>query len=356
MLDDANGCYSLGKSEDCQLDEYAAFDVLRFVLASAVMLNHIGVITWINAGNLAVQVFFALSGWLIGGILCKTPASDLARFYFNRATRIWIPYLGAVAALYTVSVLHEGIKPRTLEFLAYDLTFTHNWFAMTPDPATALAQMPLAGTGNHFWSLAVEEQFYLLSPLLITLAPFGKRVATWVCIAIVACATRSQYGAISLGVLAVVLAGQYPGWYLKSVMRAALLGYAVLLAMMLVDNAWYEWAAPLFAVSVVLLLAAPMRRTAITRWVGGVSFPFYLNAWIGIFIFHALEKRFGWDGSALLMLVEFALGLGVAAIAYHLIDVRVMARRGEFYRPTLGWSLGVAGYCLVTAGVVVWGY
>jgi peptidoglycan/LPS O-acetylase OafA/YrhL len=49
------------------------------------------VIPWDTAANLAVQIFFALSGWLIGGILLRTDVQDLPRFYFNRATRIWIP-------------------------------------------------------------------------------------------------------------------------------------------------------------------------------------------------------------------------------------------------------------------------
>ena len=340
-----------GTREEHKLEEYASFDILRFVLASVVMLNHIGVITWINAGNLAVQIFFALSGWLIGGILCRARASDLSLFYFGRATRIWIPYVIAVAALYTVSFVHEGLKPRSIEFLAYDLTFTHNWFAMTPDVATALAQMPLAATGNHFWSLAVEEQFYLLSPLVITLVPLGGSVVTWACIAIVACATKSQYGAISLGVLAVVLSIRHPGWYLRPVARGALLCCVSGLGMILANDSWYERAAPLFSACTVLLLATPLRRNTVTRWLGGVSFPFYLLAWIGTFLFHALTKRFGWMELSGLWPVEFALGLGVAAVAYHLVDVHVMARRSTFYRPTLGWALGATGYALVLIGI-----
>lgn len=74
--------------ESAKLAAYAAFDVLRFLLASAVMLFHMGVIAWGNAGNLAVQVFSALSGWLIGSILYRTTAREVGRFYFNRATRI----------------------------------------------------------------------------------------------------------------------------------------------------------------------------------------------------------------------------------------------------------------------------
>lgn len=82
--------------EATKVNDYAAFEVLRFLLAFTVLLSHKGVLTWENAGNLAVQVFFALSGWLVGSILCRTDRSELSRFYFNRATRIWIPYFFTV--------------------------------------------------------------------------------------------------------------------------------------------------------------------------------------------------------------------------------------------------------------------
>jgi peptidoglycan/LPS O-acetylase OafA/YrhL len=70
---------------------YPLFDWLRFLLASVVVLGHANFVTWDHAGNLAVQVFFALSGFLIGGILLTTRRAELPHFFFNRATRIWIP-------------------------------------------------------------------------------------------------------------------------------------------------------------------------------------------------------------------------------------------------------------------------
>ena len=82
---------------------FPLFDWLRFVLASVVALGHGGVIEWEYSGYLAVQVFLALSGWLIGGILLETPREGLPRFFFNRATRIWIPYGIAVLLLYGVA-------------------------------------------------------------------------------------------------------------------------------------------------------------------------------------------------------------------------------------------------------------
>ena len=79
---------------------YPYFDYLRIALATIVMLGHDGLIRWGQSGNLAVQVFFALSGWLIGGILLRLSTDDLPRFYFNRALRIWIPYYIACLCSY----------------------------------------------------------------------------------------------------------------------------------------------------------------------------------------------------------------------------------------------------------------
>src|SRR4051794_24080006 len=63
---------------------FPLFDWLRFILASAVALSHEGILRWQFAGNFAVQVFFALSGWLIGGILLRAEFKRLPHFYYNR--------------------------------------------------------------------------------------------------------------------------------------------------------------------------------------------------------------------------------------------------------------------------------
>ena len=336
-----------------KLKDYAAFDVLRFLLASTVMLAHLGVLRWDSTGNLAVQVFFALSGWLIGAILCGTTRSELARFYYNRSTRIWVPYFLAVFAFYLTSLLFEPSRSsRWLEFLAYDLTFTHNWFTLSPDRTLALAQMPLHARGNHFWSLAVEEQFYLVAPLLLTLTPFGKKILPWICVATVAYVTRSEYASICLGVLAAVVASKYPDFHLRRPARAVLMLVFLGAAAVLVFPSAYGLASPVFSISVVLLCAKPVRRTALTRWLGGVSFPFYLNAWAGRLAVRAVEKHFAILQSPYWLALEFLAGLVGAAISYHVIDARVMAKRHRFYSPLLGWLLGAAGYLLVISGIV----
>lgn len=344
----------IANSEAAKVKEYAAFDALRFILAFAVLLSHTGILTWTEAGNLAVQVFFALSGWLIGSILYRTEPGELSRFYFNRSTRIWIPYFVTVLILYLVSYMHQhSFSSRWHEFLVYDLTFTHNWFSLLPNAQVALNQMPLQGTGNHFWSIAVEEQFYLCAPLLMTLLPFGRSIYLWLAVAAAAIATGSWYGSVALGVLCAVVAQSSPNWHLGRAGRAGLVMVLALssCAMALV-GADYLYEAPFFAAAVVLLCAFPMRRTRTTQWFAGISYPLYLNAWIGIFAFHALAKRFaisaGWHDETLLALTSIL----AAAAFYHLIDRNVMAHRASFYSKRLGWILGATAYTLGAIGIL----
>ena len=109
---------------------YPWFDWLRLVCASVVVLQHNSAFSWEKAGGFAVLVFFALSGWLIGGILLDREPRDLPRFYFNRAMRIWVPYYLAVALLLAVSIVRDPITAKWLEIVLYKLTFVYNLFGV----------------------------------------------------------------------------------------------------------------------------------------------------------------------------------------------------------------------------------
>ena len=100
---------------------YPWFDWLRFLLASIVVLGHANfqILPFLD-GSLAVAVFFALSGWLIGGILLRSEKSGLPQFFFNRATRIWIPYAFAIILLYGTAIAKEGIDFFWFKYLILD--------------------------------------------------------------------------------------------------------------------------------------------------------------------------------------------------------------------------------------------
>lgn len=346
----------MGAGETRKLDGFPLFDWLRLILAAGVASAHFGLIAWPQAGNLAVQVFFALSGWLIGTILIEMRRDKLPLFYFNRATRVWVPYAVAVAVLYGLSVLRDPITGRWFEFLAYDATFTHNWFTLKPTVEIARAQMPLGGTGNHFWSLAVEEQFYLAAPLLILFAPGGRSPWFWLAAAAVAIGSQSHFGAIALGVAAAAAQHRRPGFAQGPGVQVALgLLVAGSVAALLSSDAGYSYAiaAPLLSIAVVLLLARPGPRGALGAFAGGISYPLYLNHWIGGFAVHGVFKRLGLAMPVLEGLVGLSAALAVGMAAYLLVDRPLLAARGRWYAPRTGWMLAGIAYALLAAGVTL---
>ncbi len=147
-----------------------ALDGLRALAIIAVLLYHAG-FGFARGGFLGVDAFFVLSGFLITGLLVgehtKTGSISLRRFYVRRARRL-LPALFTVVAgvcLYVVLVLpHEAATLRSDALAA--LTYVTNWWLIFRD------QSYFGGTGRpslliNLWSLAVEEQFYLLWPLLL---------------------------------------------------------------------------------------------------------------------------------------------------------------------------------------------
>lgn len=340
-------------SENAKLEYYPLFDWLRFVLASIVALVHAGVINWHYAGGLAVSVFFSLSGWLIGGILLKTRQNELPRFFFNRATRIWIPYFAAMIALYSLSALRDPLTIRWLEFLFYDLTFTHNWFSLLPDPLTALAEMPLRGTGNHFWSIAVEEQFYLAAPSLIIFLRFGKNPVFWGVVASVLCLIQPYFAAIALGVFAMTLRNRFGEWYFKPAAIAALIVLLLVSGVAMMTYWQVERMAPFFSIAIVLLAARPGQRNQIGMFFGAVSYPLYLNHWIGLFILHGLAKRLSFMPPLVEGLLGYAVGVVAGILAYLLIDKQIMERRNSWFSPQRGGILRLIAYGSVVTGFAV---
>lgn len=336
-------------SEAHALKSYPLFDWLRIVLASLVALGHQGmpVIGPIDA-NLAVIVFLSLSGWLIGGILIESSISQLPRFFFNRATRIWIPYVFAIVLLYGLAAWREGIDANWLKYLFYDATFTHTIFVEFP---RALTELPMGGTGNHFWSISIEEIFYLVAPLLILLLPFGKKLWAWVIISAFLLVAHANFGAIALGVLAALAARDYPGWHLRRAIKPLLwLACAGVFALCWPYNT--EQMRAIFAVLFVLCLAVPGRRGRLGVFWGSVSYPFYLNHWMGAFLINGLLKKLPAIPPALGILASYIVAVAAGVVTWALVDRWVMRDRGSWYQPHRGVMLGATAYILLLIGII----
>jgi peptidoglycan/LPS O-acetylase OafA/YrhL len=347
------GTYGRLNPEADKIPEFPLFDWLRFALASIVVLSHSGVefTPGIN-GGFAVRVFFALSGWLIGSILLQTRTAELPRFYFNRATRIWLPYALAIVLLYGLAALREGIDFYWVKYLVLDTTFTHTLYTFFP---AASHEMPLDGSGNQFWSISVEEQFYLFAPLIILFMPGGRHVLTWLAIAVVSIFVGYYFAPIALGVTAAILQRDHAIADNRMVRLAVAVAFLLLLYPVASDSAAPKWLQYLLATVVIVLLAVRGRRTAVATFFGGLSYPLYLNHWIGPFAVHFVAKRYLAIPTPLAITLEYALNVAVAAVLYWLVDRQIQLKRGAWYSKLLGWNLAAAAYALLAIGIVVGG-
>ena len=116
-----------------------------------------------HIGRLGVRVFFVISGYLISTLLFreleKSGKIDLVKFYFRRTLRIFPAYFVLVAVVAVLAA--AGIIQLLPGDLFHAVTYTMNYHA------------PRAWWLGHAWSLAVEEQFYLLWPAVLLL--FGRQ-------------------------------------------------------------------------------------------------------------------------------------------------------------------------------------
>ncbi len=150
---------------------FPSVDGLRGVSIIAVVWHHAaGHRTGILAqGHLGVQLFFAISGFLITTLMLRehdrSGAISLRNFYVRRTLRIFPAYF-ATSFLYVILVAAiEPHSPAGIQFwdnLPYYLTYTSNWFVdITAGPRVIF---------YFAWSLATEEQFYLMWPWVVRFA------------------------------------------------------------------------------------------------------------------------------------------------------------------------------------------
>ncbi|WP_256996574.1 acyltransferase family protein [Methylococcus capsulatus] len=339
------------KTPDCHV-YFPWFDWLRITLATTVLLYHEGLLAWSRVGNFSVQVFFALSGWLIGWILLNTEKKDIPHFYFNRAIRIWLPYFLTLILLVSASILHDKITPKWWEFVIYKSLFVYNWFG-TRQLDTFLQEMPLQGTGNHFWSINTEEQFYLFAPIPLVLVNkrFGQNLLIWVAIALIAWLTK-DYASIALGVLAAVAVKQYGNFHETTKARVILFITAIasMVTMLLNDNL-YAKVAPFCAVSIVLLLSIRGEKNHLGKFMGGISYPLYLNAWIGGFIANAFAKHIIAVTPNVKHGIAILLSFLIASTLYWFIERPMLNMRAKLYSGRLAKLVVLVGYLSIFAGI-----
>ena len=168
-----------------QAGRMGQLDALRAFAVGAVMLHHFYPTNFLSenfpVGSAGLYLFFVLSGFLITGLLLRGDRSGrfIGEFYFRRALRLLPLYYLVVIALLLVSRDAAAHWPcYTFQIMNFCVTAQSRW-----------------GPAGHFWSLAAEEQFYLLWPFavlflsrrtlvtlcwaLIVLAPLYRAIATY---------------------------------------------------------------------------------------------------------------------------------------------------------------------------------
>jgi peptidoglycan/LPS O-acetylase OafA/YrhL len=370
-----------------------ALDGVRALAVLAVLLFHGGVGA-LRGGFLGVDAFFVLSGYLITALLlaehARTGRIGLAAFWGRRARRL-------LPALLVVVVVVAGaarllLDPADLAALRADavaaLLYVANW-RMVFRGSDYFAQTASPSLLQHTWSLGIEEQFYLLWPLLLVLLLRGRRPLN---LLLVVCGV----GVLASTAVAAGMAGDVGRAYFGTDTRAASLLVGALLAVVLarrprhvrltapvrhglgaaalagtVTTAWlwthatgaapwlYRGGLLVAAASVVAVLAhiallphGPAARLLALPplpVLGRISYGLYLWHWP---VFGVLSAgRSGLAGGALLA-TRLAVTLALAAASFVLIEQPVRSGRPARW-PVLTGRPAVATTAAALAGAAV---
>jgi peptidoglycan/LPS O-acetylase OafA/YrhL len=172
-------------------------DGLRGLAVLAVIGYHLNLGHLLPAGFLGVDVFFTVSGFIITALLLQeqvqTGRIDFSAFYLRRARRLFPAALVMLLLLVPLTPLLQPVAlPRLREDLPAAFLYLSNWWQIVAQQSyfEAIEQPRLL---QHLWSLAVEEQYYLLWPL----------AALWL---------LNRFSRVGLGVAAAMIALASTGW------------------------------------------------------------------------------------------------------------------------------------------------
>ncbi len=273
-------------------------DGLRGLAILAVMASHLFAVNYeVQAaplriigeiffwGQWGVDLFFVLSGFLITGILVDSLGQHhfFRNFYMRRVLRIFPLYYGVLFLLFALThvlrIQWHGLQIPLLLYL-------QNGWRLQPLTEMLGGKISL----NHLWSLAIEEQFYLLWPLLIFLARTSRRVMT---LAIAGCLLALCFRLLLWGVW-------HNGFttHFNMFARADALLFGAVLALLYRSSRWpaiQRWSLPVVVVTAALLVLSlvkpglPPFRSPF--WIFAVRYSFVALASGGLL---AWSLRPGW--------------------------------------------------------------
>ncbi|MGM1060822.1 acyltransferase family protein [Saccharothrix sp. Mg75] len=357
----------------------ADIQALRAIAVSAVVVNHL----WphsLTGGYVGVDVFFVISGFLISSHLAReidtTGRVRLGRFYARRVRRL-LPAAFLVLGVSLVAAYlllpYPRWKATATEAFA-SATYWENWLlaAKSVDYSASSAAASLV---QHYWSLSVEEQFYLVWPLLMVLLfAIRRRTAQVVGVAAVSAAslafsvyytqvepnqayfvTPVRVWEFGLGALVALTAVRLPARVVEAASFAGLALIAWSAFAFDHDTQFPGYLALVPTVGTVLVIASegsrwhrPVTASAPVQFLGGISYSLYLWHWPLIMIApFALSGVLAGDKPGTLHLLGV---LAVAVLLSWLTKLLVEDRGIRITRSTgLSFTGMVAGMLVVSA-------
>ena len=374
-----------------------SLDGLRAVSVMAVVLYHAGV-SWMPGGFLGVEVFFVVSGFLITALLIDerhhSGAISLRQFWIRRARRL-LPALYLLLAVVSVAsmLVYRDAAGRMGGDVLAALFYVSNWWQIYLSESY-FAQAGRPPLLQHLWSLAIEEQFYLVFPPLfaLALARRGRKVTRWVLIGLALASSAwmairfeeftdpsnvyySTFTRASGLLLGAVLALSWAPWRTRG--RAApgagtalnvtgVLGLAIIAWFFTRVNAFdpfiYRGGFLLLDIVCVVVIAVLVHPTAglstalgwaPLQWIGQRSYSIYLWHW-PIFMVTRPELDLPFTGWPVFVL-RMGLTFGAAEVSYRYVEQPLRKGAvGDWWRG-IRTSTGEQHAALVRRGMIVGG-
>jgi peptidoglycan/LPS O-acetylase OafA/YrhL len=364
------------------LDYDPALDGLRGVAVAAVVAFHLG---YLQGGFLGVDLFFTLSGYLITRLLLLERAAtgrvSLRAFWTRRAWRL-LPVLYVLLALLAVYAA-TAARPDELDGIRgpgiSSLLFVSNWWFIADGGGywdLFTAPSPL----EHVWSLSIEQQFYIVWPLL-AVAVLRRRLgrsgllattvilaaASTVLLAVLArddlsrayFDTFARVSSILVGAALAIVVERGDTW-LPTVARsraapwiglaaAAFLSWSWITINGATDLGFYTGGFLVHAIAVAAIIAllmhhrsslpAQLLTLAPIRLLGVISYGVYLWHWPTIVLLD--EDRTGLDGTALL-LVRLATTLALSVASYRIVEKPAQRRLSRRWSAAIAFPVAAA--------------
>ena len=346
-----------------------ALDGIRAIAVLAVIAYHLG-LPYSDGGLLGVAVFFTLSGYLITGLLlderARTGRIRMIRFWTRRFRRL-VPAMLAVVAVVMITTAvtdPQALGTRGGEALSA-VFYVNNWWEIVQG-SSYFDLFAGPGPFDHLWSLSIEEQFYVVWPLVVIAALWLGRgrthlltvvavlvavasfVALWVLAAPTLDNTRAyegtdtRVGGLLVGALAAVaVRGRLPRPRPGSATVATVVGSAATLAVLVASSdtglGVFRWGILAVSISTAVLsmgaahsdgIPARLLGSTPLRWIGERSYGLYL--WHMPLIALLPETPFGYPvWCVIVVIATFA----VAELSWSLLEDPIRRNGWQAIRP-----------------------